>query len=97
VTEVERKERRAKSAVIVGRLVRLQLRAMGYERFDLGIRRDEGEMILREGQGAIEIEEAVKWPRHENPKGAHIYVRPAGLHRVPSKFIQKYPLRRPVL
>ena len=37
-------------------------------------------MILREGQGAIEIEEAIKWLRHENAKGAHIYVRPAGLH-----------------
>jgi hypothetical protein len=80
VTEVERKERGAKSAVIVARLVRVQLRAMGCERFDLGIRRDEGEMILREGQGAMEIEEAVKWLRHENAKGAHIYVRPAGLH-----------------
>src|SRR5712664_2036085 len=53
---------------------------MGCERFELGIRRDAGEMILREGQGAIEIEEAIKWRCHENAKGAHIYVRPAGLH-----------------
>src|ERR1700687_5107758 len=53
---------------------------MGCERFELGIRRDAGEMILREGQAATEIEEAIKWLRHENPKGAHIYVRPAGLH-----------------
>jgi DNA primase RepB-like protein len=37
-------------------------------------------MILREGQGAIEIEEAIKWFRHENGKGAHIYIRPAGTH-----------------
>jgi hypothetical protein len=69
-----------KSAVIVERLVRIQLRAMSCERFDLGIRRDAGEMILREGQGAIEIEEAIKWLRHENGKGAHIYIRPAGTH-----------------
>jgi hypothetical protein len=34
VTEVERKKRGAKSAVIVARLVRLQLRAMSCERFD---------------------------------------------------------------
>jgi hypothetical protein len=53
---------------------------MGCEHFDLGIRRDAGEMILREGQGAIEIEEAIKWLRHENAKGAHIYIRPAGTH-----------------
>jgi hypothetical protein len=80
VAETERKERGLKSAVIVERLVRVQLRAMGCERFDLGIRRDGGEMILREGQGAVEIEEAIKWLRHENAKGAHIYVRPAGFH-----------------
>ena len=80
MTEVERKKRGEKSAVIVERLVRAQLRAMGCERFDLGIRRDAGEMILREGQSAIEIEKAIKWLRHENGKGAHIYIRPAGTH-----------------
>src|ERR1700737_2682083 len=53
---------------------------MGCERVELGIKRAAGEMILREGQGAIEIEEAIRWLRHENAKGAHIYVRPAGLH-----------------
>jgi RepB DNA-primase from phage plasmid len=80
MTEAERKQRGAKSAVIVERLVRIQLRAMGCERFELGIRRDAGEMILREGQSAIDIEKAIKWLRHENAKGAHIYIRPAGLH-----------------
>jgi len=80
MTEAERKKRSEKSAVIVKRLVRTQLRAMGSDRFDLGIRRDAGEMILREGQGAIEIEDAIKWLRHENGKGAHIYIRPAGTH-----------------
>jgi hypothetical protein len=71
MTEAERKKRSEKSAVIVERL---QLRAMGCDRFDLGIRRDAGEMILREGQGAIEIEEAIKWLRHENGKGARISI-----------------------
>jgi RepB DNA-primase from phage plasmid len=80
MTEAERKKRGEKSAVIVERLVRVQLRAMSCERFDLGIRRDAGEMILREGQSAIEIEEAIEWLRHENGKGAHIYVRPTGTH-----------------
>jgi hypothetical protein len=67
---------------IVERLVRTHLRAMGCDRFDLGIRRDAGEMILREEQGAIEIEEAIKWLRHENGKGAHIYIRPAGTNNL---------------
>lgn len=80
MTEEERKKRGVKSAVIVERLVRVQLRAMGCERFDIGVKRDAGEMILREGQGAVEIEETIKWLRHENAKGAHIYVRPAGIH-----------------
>jgi RepB DNA-primase from phage plasmid len=80
MTEAERKKRSGRSAVIVERLVRTQLRAMSCERFDLGIRRNAGEMILREEQGAIEIEEAIKWLRHENGKGAHIYIRPAGTH-----------------
>src|ERR1700738_121757 len=80
MTEAERKKRGEKSAVIVERLGRAQLRAMSCERFDLGIRRDAGEMILREGQGAIDIEKAIKWLRHENGKGAHIYIRPAGTH-----------------
>ncbi len=80
MTEEERRKRGEKSAGIVERLVRLQLRAMGCERFDIGIKRDAGEMILREGQGAMEISAAIKWLRHENAKGAHIYVRPAGAH-----------------
>jgi hypothetical protein len=37
VTEVERKERGAKSAITVARLVRVQPRATGCERFDLGV------------------------------------------------------------
>jgi hypothetical protein len=82
MTEAERRKRNEKSAVIVERLVRTQLGAMGCERFDLGIRRDAGEMILREGQGAIEIEETIKWLRHENGDGAHIYIRPAGTHNL---------------
>ena len=57
--------------MIVERLVRVQLRAMGCERFDLSIRRDAGEMILREGQAAFEIETTIRWLRHENAKGAH--------------------------
>jgi hypothetical protein len=78
--EAEHKKHGEKSVVIVKRMVREQLRAMGCERFDLGIRRGADEMILREGQGAIETEETIKWLRHENGNGAHIYIRPAGTH-----------------
>jgi hypothetical protein len=60
--------------------VRVQLRAMGCERCELGVRREAGEMILREEQDSIDIEKANKWLRHENAKGAHIYIRPAGFH-----------------
>jgi hypothetical protein len=81
LTEAERKKRGEKSAVIVERLVRAQLRAMGCQIFDVGIRRDGSEMILR-GQGAIEVEQAIKRLRHENAKGGHIYVRPAGAHNL---------------
>jgi hypothetical protein len=68
VTEAERKKRGEKSTVVVERLLRVQLRAIGCERFDIGIKRDAGEMILREGQGASEIEatsngSAMKTPR----------------------------------
>ena len=79
-TETERKKSGEKSAVIVERLVRAQLLAMGGRRFDLGVRRDGGEMVLREGQDAFAVAEAVKWLRHENAKGAHVYIRPAGVH-----------------
>jgi hypothetical protein len=49
---VERKKRGEKSVVIVKPMVLEQLRAMGCERFDFGIRRDAGEMILREGRAS---------------------------------------------
>ena len=70
----------ASNRPIVERLVRVQLRATGCERFDIGIKRDAGEMILRERQAAIDIEKTIRWLRHENAKGAHIYIRPAGAH-----------------
>jgi hypothetical protein len=79
-TDPERKKRSVEPAVTVERLVRAQLRAMGCARFDLGVRRGGGEMVLREGQRAFAVAEAVKWLRHENAKGAHVYIRPAGIH-----------------
>jgi hypothetical protein len=53
MTGEERKKCGEKSAVIVERLVRLQLRAMGCERFYIGNQRDAGEMLLRERQDGV--------------------------------------------
>ena len=53
MTEIERKKRGEKSAVIMERMVRGKLRAMGCERFDLGILPDAGDMMLREKQRSI--------------------------------------------
>jgi hypothetical protein len=35
-------------------------------------------MLKIQGQGAIEIEEAIKWLRHENSMGANIYILQLG-------------------
>jgi hypothetical protein len=48
MTEAERRKRSRKSVVIVQWLVRVQLRIKECERFEVGIRRDAGGMILRE-------------------------------------------------
>src|ERR1700683_2852932 len=79
-TNPERKKRSVEPAVTVARLVRSQLRAMGCALFDLGVRRDGGEMVLREGQDAFAVAEAVKWLRHEKAKGAHFYIRREIIH-----------------
>ncbi len=54
MTKIEHDKRSEKSAEIVERTVRDQLRAMGCEHFDLGILPDGGDMILRERQRAID-------------------------------------------
>lgn len=75
MSEAERKARGAKSAVIVERLVRVQLRAMGCERFDLGVKRDAGEMILREGRHRDRGSDQVAPPR-KRQRRSHLH--PAG-------------------
>ena len=80
MAETKDEKRSGKSAEIVERMVRGQLRAMGCHRFDLGILPDAGDMILRERQRAVDIEKVIKWLRDENARGAHIYIRPAGTH-----------------
>ena len=60
--------------------VRKQIAAMGCERFDIGVLRPNGTMILRDSRRSDEIMSFIGWLRHENSAGAHIYIRPAGPH-----------------
>jgi hypothetical protein len=60
--------------------VERQIAAMGCERFDIGVLRSDGKMLLREGWLSGDIVNATGWLRHENAEGAQIYIRPAGPH-----------------
>jgi RepB DNA-primase from phage plasmid len=57
-----------------------QLEALGAECFDIGVKRLDGTMILREGWGAKQVLKSLLWRRRENFNRGHIYVRPAGAH-----------------
>src|ERR1700759_1033588 len=59
-----------------------QLDAMGAPAFDIGVKRLDGTMLLREGWGAKQVLKSLLWLRRENLNRGHIYVRPAGLHRL---------------
>jgi hypothetical protein len=53
---------------------------MACDHFDVGILRTDGRMLLREAWTARQIEQAIPRLRHENARGAHIFVRPYGAH-----------------
>ncbi len=57
-----------------------QLEAMGAAVFDIGVKRIDGTMLLREGWGAKQVLKSLLWLRRENLNRGHIYVRPAGIH-----------------
>jgi hypothetical protein len=57
-----------------------QLEALGAKYFDIGVKRIDGTMILREGWGAKQVLKSLLWLRRENLNRGHIYVRPAGAH-----------------
>jgi hypothetical protein len=57
-----------------------QLEALGAECFDIGVKRIDGTMVLREGWGAKQVLKSLLWLRRENLNRGHIYVRPAGTH-----------------
>jgi hypothetical protein len=68
------------SQVVAARVAMDQLEAMGATSFDVGVKRFDGTMILREGWGAKQVLKALLWLRRENLNQGHIYIRPAGLH-----------------
>jgi hypothetical protein len=68
------------SAAIARSAVHRQLRSMGCGLFDLGVFRPDGRMLLREGWKSERVEAALNWLRRENVRGAHIFVRPHGVH-----------------
>jgi hypothetical protein len=68
------------SRVVAAQVAIDQLEAMGCTRFDLGVKRTDGAMILREGWGARQVLKSLLWLRRENLNRGHIYVRPSGAH-----------------
>jgi hypothetical protein len=59
-----------------------QLTAMNCENFDIGVLRWSRRMLLREGWTSQQIEAAIRWLRHENARGAQIFVRAHGAHNL---------------
>ncbi|HTT74691.1 MAG TPA: DNA-primase RepB domain-containing protein [Candidatus Binataceae bacterium] len=68
------------SRIIAARVAMDQLAAMGAAAFDIGVKRTDGTMLLREGWGAKQVLKSLLWLRRENLNRGHIYVRPAGVH-----------------
>jgi hypothetical protein len=70
------------SRIVAARVAMDQLEAMGTVCFDIGVKRTDGTMILREGWGARQVLKSLLWLRRENLNRGHIYVRPAGAHQL---------------
>ncbi len=68
------------SSVVTRSQVRRQLAAMASDYLDIGILRPNGRMLLRDAWTVRQIEEAIQRLRRENARGAHIFVRPHGVH-----------------
>jgi hypothetical protein len=68
------------SRIVAARVAMDQLEALGAAGFDIGVKRTDGTMILREGWGAKQVLKSLLWLRRENLNRGQIYVRPAGPH-----------------
>ncbi|MGH7933162.1 MAG: DNA-primase RepB domain-containing protein, partial [Candidatus Binataceae bacterium] len=62
--------------------VQKQLTTILYDGFDVGVLLPSGRMLLREGWSADRVEAALNWFRQQNACGAHIFVRPHGIHEL---------------
>jgi hypothetical protein len=62
--------------------VRKQLVAMCSARVDLGALSQARWMTLATNWSAKAMPSALRWLQHENARGAHIFIRPAGLHQL---------------
>ena len=60
------------SRVIAARVAMDQLEAMGAPAFDIGVKRFDGTMLLREGWGAKQVLKSLLWLRRENLNRGHI-------------------------
>jgi RepB DNA-primase from phage plasmid len=56
------------------------LEALACPRFDVGVKRIDGKMLLREGWSSRQILKSLLWLRRENFHLGHIYIRPFGIH-----------------
>lgn len=50
--------------------------------FNIGVLRSNAHMILRDGWSGDQTIDALNWLQRENARGAHIFVRPHGVHRL---------------
>jgi hypothetical protein len=73
-------EPRRDSRVVAAQIAMGQLGALAAERFDIGVKRFDGTMILREAWGTRQVLKSLLWLRRENLNRGHIYVRPSGTH-----------------
>ena len=60
------------------RAVAAQLRAMGCETYEIGVRDAVSGKMMQRTWSAAEVEQGVPWLKHENAQGNDIYIRPAG-------------------
>jgi RepB DNA-primase from phage plasmid len=72
----------ADSRTITARVAMDHLEALGCLRFDVGVRRLDGKMLLREGWSSGQVLKSLLWLRRENFNFGHVYVRPFGVHNL---------------
>src|SRR5690242_9907572 len=65
---------------ITARVAMDHLEAVGCPRFDIGVKRPDGKMLLRERWSSGQVLKSLLWLRRENFHSGHIYIRPSGFH-----------------